>query len=61
MPKLILTDETTDWSEETLITHAVEIMFWVTMRGQLLVVGVRSIYGRELISGHLTLTTITRP
>ena len=45
MPKLILTDQTTDRSEETLITHAMNIMFRVTMRGQLLVVRVISILG----------------
>lgn len=33
MSKLILTDQATDRSEETLITHAMNIMFWVAVSG----------------------------
>ena len=33
MTKFILTDHATDWGEETLVTHAMNIMFWVAVSG----------------------------
>jgi hypothetical protein len=52
MTKFILTDHATDGSKETLVTHAMNIMFWVAMVGQLLVVGVGPIERRDLIVWH---------